>query len=177
MSRTDLALPLRLLRAGCACGMAASILLPWYTLSCVVFAASAAVFGVAGFLARGVGSEFGMAVKLAAATAVVFAASIPLQTTAVHMLMALAGAVLLYFCVTYMITGLERAAGRGPKSDWRPPRVVMLFEYCAGIYALAFLAADAFPSIEALARWVAMASFAVGFVVLLQYLNAYAKEK
>lgn len=176
MSRSDLGLPMQLMRAGCVCGMAASILLPWYTLSCVVFAASAVVLGAAGFLARGVSSEFGMAVRLAAATAVAFGVSIPLQTTGAHMLMTLAGAVLLYFCVTYTVTGLERAAGRGPKSDRRPPRVVMLFEYCAGIYALAFLAADAFPAIEGLAHWVAMASFAVGFALLLQYLNAYAKQ-
>lgn len=176
MSKPDLALPLRLMRVSCVCGMAASILLPWYTLSCALYAAAMAVLGAACLKARGVSGEFGLALKLAAATVAAFVVSIPLQATSGHMLITLAGAVLLYFAVTYAITGLERAAGRGPKSDRKPPRVVMLFEYCAGIYALAFLAADAFPAVESLAQWVAMASFAVGFLLVLQYLNAYAKQ-
>lgn len=176
MSKPDLSVPVRLMQAGCACGVAASVLLPWYTVSCVAYAVAAVVFGAGCLKARTARGEFGLAVRLAAATAVIFALNIPLQDTAAHMLMALAGAVAFYFCVTYAVTGLERAAGRAPSGSRRPPRIVMLFEYCAGIYALAFLAADAFPAVAGLAQWVAMAAFAVGFALVIQYLLAYAKQ-
>ena len=146
--------PRTVLLAGCVCGVIASIAQPWYILSCILYALTAVLFGVGCFLARGLQAEFTTA----------------LHTFGMTLLMALIGGLALYFCVTFATSAMARALGAMPSGETRrPPRVAILFEYCAGIYMLASLGADAFPSLSFLADTISMVSLGVGFVLVAKF--------
>ena len=107
---------------------------------------------------------------MAAVTALVFIAAAALHTFGMTLLMALIGGLALYFCVTFATSAMARALGAMPSGETRrPPRVAILFEYCAGIYMLASLGADAFPSLSFLADTISMVSLGVGFVLVAKF--------
>ena len=86
------------------------------------------------------------------------------------LLMALIGGLALYFCVTFATSAMAEALGAMPSGGTRrPPRVAILFEYCAGIYMLASLGADAFPSLSFLADIISMVSLSFGFVLVARF--------
>lgn len=166
-----LRLPRTVLLAGCVCGIAASIAQPWYLISCGLYALAAALFGVGCFLARGIHTEFTAGWRVAVLTVLVFAAAAALHRFNMTLLMALLGGLALYFCVTFTTSAIAKSLGLMPAGEThRPPRVALLFEYCAGIYMLATLGIDAFPSLGFLADIVSMASLGVGFVLVGKFL-------
>lgn len=162
--------PRTVLLAGCVCGVIASIAQPWYILSCILYALTAVLFGVGCFLARGLQAEFTTGWRVAAVTALVFIAAAALHTFGMTLLMALIGGLALYFCVTFATSAMAEALGAMPSGETRrPPRVAILFEYCAGIYMLASLGADAFPSLSFLADTISMVSLGVGFALVAKF--------
>lgn len=164
--------PRLILLIGCVCGVIASIAQPWYILSCALYAVTAALFGVGCFLARGAHTEFTAGWRTAVLTILVFLAAALLHQFDMTLLMALAGGLALYFCVTFATSALAKSLGAMPSGEThRPPRVALLFEYCAGIYMLATLGADAFPSLGFLADVVSMASLGIGFVLVAKFVT------
>ncbi len=78
-------------------------------------------------------------------------------------------AILFYFIMTYSVSGLAEVfhiRGSGPR---RPPRAAMLFEYAAGVYALARLLTDFLPALNLITDLIAMIAMTVGFVMVLRF--------
>ena len=78
-------------------------------------------------------------------------------------------AILFYFIMTYSVSGLAEVLhirGSGPR---RPPRAAMLFEYAAGVYALARLLTDFLPALNLITDLIAMIAMTVGFVMVLRF--------
>ena len=151
----------------------ASLALPWYPLSCWLFAAALALLGVGAFLARRQDPDLNRGWKFAIAAILAHGACpavVAWQDGALRLLAVLVDVVLLYLSVTLAVTGLVRGGGAGGQ----PPRPVVIFEYTAGAYALLQLAADAFPQFATPATVISMCALCFGFVQMVRYL---IKEK
>ena len=166
-----------LLGIGTGIGAVASLLLPWYAVSCWLFACSAVLFEAASFQARRQDADLNRAWKVAAPMLVFYCVSPALvrwQDGLLALPVVLVQVVLLYLTVTLAVTGLLRAGGR---TGSRPPQAVVMFEYMAGLYALLRLAADAFPQFEQIAMVLSMILLCFGFVQLVLFLVKGEKKK
>ena len=170
MSDPQLNVPRQVMVVGCLLGVAASVTMPWFTISCLLYAVSALALGIGGFLARKVHTSFGIVWKAAIPTVIELLGGLLTQFDLV-LLTTLMTAILFYFLMTYTVNGLAQVFhlrnDSGPK---RPPRAAMLFEYAAGVYALARLLADFLPALNLVADLIAMVAMTVGFVVVLRFI-------
>ena len=94
----------------------ASLALPWYPLSCWLFAAALALLGVGAFLARRQDPDLNRGWKFAIAAILAHGASpavVAWQDGALRLLAVLVDVVLLYLSVTLAVTGLVRGGGAG----------------------------------------------------------------
>ena len=160
----------QILVVGCALGAAASVTMLWFTVSCLLYALAALVLGVGSFLARHAARGFDIAWKAAIPTIVIELLGGLLTQYDLVLLTTLMTAILFYFIMTYSVSGLAEVLhirGSGPR---RPPRAAMLFEYAAGVYALARLLADFLPALNLVADLIAMVAMTVGFVVVLRFI-------
>ncbi|HJD21086.1 MAG TPA: hypothetical protein H9915_04620 [Candidatus Gemmiger faecigallinarum] len=171
MSDPQLNTPRQILVVGCALGVAASVTMPWFTVSCILYALSALAMGVGCFLARKVQTGFNIVWKAAIPTVIIELLGGLLTQYDLTLLTTLMTAILFYFIMTYAVSGLAGAfhirTGSDPR---RPPRAAMLFEYAAGVYALARLISDMLPALNLIADLIAMVAMTVGFVVVLQFI-------
>lgn len=166
-----------LLGIGTGIGVAASLVMPWYTVSCWLFACVAVLFEAASFQARRQDADLNRAWKTAAPMVVFYCVSPALanwQEGELTLILVLVQVVLLYLTVTLAVTGLLRAGGR---TGARPPQALVMFEYMAGFYALLQLAADAFPQFEQIALVLSMILLCFGFVQLVVFLVKGEKTK
>ena len=171
MSEPQLNAPRMILVVGCALGVAASVTMPWFTVSCILYAVSALAMGVGCFLCRGENRNFNIVWKAAIPTIVIELLGGLLTQYNLLLLTTLMTAILFYFIMTYPVSGLAQAF-RLPQSSGprRPPRAAMLFEYAAGVYALARLLSDFLPALNIIADLVAMVAMTVGFVAVLRFI-------
>lgn len=168
--------PIRLLMAACVTGLAGSILLPWGVLNSVLFGVTALLLGLTGFLYRKDGAWLDNSWKSAILGVAAYAAGPFLAGNDLELLLALLGAISLYLTVMFAVGGLVSAIKAAQSSEpSRPPQAAIMFEYCSGVYALAYLAADAFPSVEGFALIVAMVAMGFGFAQLLALLAKLSK--
>lgn len=159
----------QILVVGCALGAAASVTMLWFTVSCLLYALAALVLGVGSFLARHAARGFDIAWKAAIPTIVIELLGGLLTQYDLVLLTTLMTAILFYFIMTYSVSGLAEVfhiRGSGPR---RPPRAAMLFEYAAGVYALARLLTDFLPALNLITDLIAMIAMTVGFVVVLRF--------
>ena len=179
MTDPQLATPRQIMSVGCTLGIAASVTMLWFSISCALFAASAAALGVACFLARSAHPSFGIVWKAAIPTVVIELLGALLPQYDLVLLTTLMTALLFYFIMTYTVNGLAQVfhirSNTGPR---RPPRAAMIFEYAAGVYALARLLSDFLPALNMIADLIAMIAMAVGFSVVLQFIaRLHAKQE
>ncbi len=171
MSDPQLNVPRQVMVVGCLLGVAASVTMPWFTISCLLYAVSALALGIGGFLARKAHTSFGIVWKAAIPTVIIELLGGLLTQFDLVLLTTLMTAILFYFLMTYTVNGLAQVFhlrnDSGPK---RPPRAAMLFEYAAGVYALARLLADFLPALNLVADLIAMVAMTVGFVVVLRFI-------
>ena len=159
----------QILVVGCALGAAASVTLQWFTVSCLLYALAALVLGAGSFLARHAARGFDIAWKAAIPTIVIELLGGLLTQYDLVLLTTLMTAILFYFIMTYSVSGLAEVLhirGSGPR---RPPRAAMLFEYAAGVYALARLLTDFLPALNLITDLIAMIAMTVGFVMVLRF--------
>ena len=159
----------QILVVGCALGAAASVTMLWFTVSCLLYALAALVLGVGSFLARPAARGFDIAWKAAIPTIVIELLGGLLTQYDLVLLTTLMTAILFYFIMTYSVSGLAEVLhirGSGPR---RPPRAAMLFEYAAGVYALARLLTDFLPALNLITDLIAMIAMTVGFVMVLRF--------
>ncbi len=170
MSDPQLLLPRRLLAAGCALGVAASVALPWFPLSCALYALAAAGFGAGAFLARADHENFGIVWKAAIPAVLIELAGALLTQYDLTLLTTLMTAIFFYFLITYSVNALAAVFHLKPGADpRRPPRAAMQFEVAASLFALARLLSDMWPSLHTITDTVAMAAMAIGFALVLQF--------
>ena len=170
MSDPQLTIPRRLLAAGCALGAAASVALPWFPLSCALYALAAAAFGAGAFLARAAHENFGIVWKAAIPAALIELAGALLTQYDLTLLTTLMTAIFFYFLVTYTVSALATVFHVKPGPDpRRPPRAAMQFEVAASLFALARLLSDMWPTLRTFTDTVAMAAMAIGFALVLQF--------
>ena len=159
----------QILVVGCALGAAASVTMLWFTVSCLLYALAALVLGAGSFLARHAARAFDIAWKAAIPTIVIELLGGLLTQYDLVLLTTLMTAILFYFIMTYSVSGLAEVLhirGSGPR---RPPRAAMLFEYAAGVYALARLLTDFLPALNLITDLIAMIAMTVGFVMVLRF--------
>ena len=159
----------QILVVGCALGAAASVTMLWFTVSCLLYALAALVLGVGSFLARHAARGFDIAWKAAIPTIVIELLGGLLTQYDLVLLTTLMTAILFYFIMTYSVSGLAEVfhiRGSGPR---RPPRAAMLFEYAAGVYALARLLTDFLPALNLITDLIAMIAMTVGCVMVLRF--------
>ena len=159
----------QILVVGCALGAAASVTMLWFTVSCLLYALAALVLGAGSFLARHAARGFDIAWKAAIPTIVIELLGGLLTQYDLVLLTTLMTAILFYFIMTYSVSGLAEVLhirGSGPR---RPPRPAMLFEYAAGVYALARLLTDFLPALNLITSLIAMIAMTVGFVMVLRF--------
>ena len=159
----------QILVVGCALGAAASVTMLWFTVSCLLYALAALVLGVGSFLARHAARGFDIAWKAAIPTIVIELLGGLLTQYDLVLLTTLMTAILFYFIMTYSVSGLAEVLhirGSGPR---RPPRAAMLFEYAAGVDALARLLTDFLPALNLITDLIAMIAMTVGFVMVLRF--------
>lgn len=159
----------QILVVGCALGAAASVTMLWFTVSCLLYALAALVLGAGCFLARHAARGFDIAWKAAIPTIVIELLGGLLTQYDLVLLTTLMTAILFYFIMTYSVSGLAEVfhiRGSGPR---RPPRAAMLFEYAAGVYALARLLTDFLPALNLITDLIAMIAMTVGFVIVLRF--------
>ena len=158
----------QILVVGCALGAAASVTMLWFTVSCLLYALAALVLGVGSFLARHAARGFDIAWKAAIPTIVIELLGGLLTQYDLVLLTTLMTAILFYFIMTYSVSGLAEVLhirGSGPR---RPPRAAMLFEYAAGVYALARLLTDFLPALNLITDLIAMMNIGSLSVNLIQ---------
>lgn len=71
MSDPQLNVPRQVMVVGCLLGVAASVTMPWFTISCLLYAVSALALGIGGFLARKAHTSFGIVWKAAIPTVII----------------------------------------------------------------------------------------------------------
>lgn len=168
----------KLYLAACVLGMAASILQPWYLPSCLLFALTALVLGASSFLIRKYHRHLGKAWKTALVCAMVYVLMPVLEPYGFKLFLTLGSVLSLYLCVMFALGGYVKALAGGADEEelFRPPQAAVWFEYCACVYALAYLVADAFPALDFVMTVAAMVSMGFGFAQLLIAFNKLAPD-
>ena len=140
--------------------MAASILQPWYLPSCLLFALTALVLGASSFLIRKYHRHLGKAWKTALVCAVVYVLMPVLEPYGFKLFLRWAACFRCTWCVMFALGGYVKALAGGTDEEefFRPPQAAVWFEYCACVYALAYLVADAFPALDFVMTVAAMVS-------------------
>lgn len=175
MFKDEKTLP-RLLCAGCACCLAASVLWPFLLLSRLLYAAGACVLIAACTLARDQRAEFAAARKHLAAFGILMGLCAFMPSDEVAYLLTLGGAVFSYFAMTLLCAGCKALRDKRPADERQVemPPVVGHFELCAGAVALCQIASISLPGLRSAADLVAMAGYAVGFGLLLRYFSGFS---
>ena len=161
----------RLLTAGAALGLAASIFWPFRLPSRLLYLAGAVLLFTACHRMRARRSEFAAARKYLAAFAVLAGLSAAISTEQIARLLQLGLAAFSYFAVTLLCAGCKAVQDGRPASERQTemPGVVGQFEVCAGVFAVCQAVALGLPGLRSWADLAAMAGFAAGFGLLMNY--------
>ena len=152
----------RLLTAGAALGLAASIFWPFRLPSRLLYLAGAVLLFTACHRMRARRSEFAAARKYLAAFAVLAGLSVAISTEQIARLLQLGLAAFSYFAVTLLCAGCKAVQDGRPASERQTemPGVVGQFEVCAGVFAVCQAVALGLPGLRSWADLAAMAGFA-----------------
>ena len=161
----------RLLAAGAALGLAASIFWPFRLPSRLLYLAGAALLFAACHRMRARRSEFAAARKYLAAFAVLAGLSAAISAEQIARLLQLGLAAFSYFAVTLLCAGCKAVRDGRPAAERQleMPPVVGQFEICAGVFAACQAAALGLPGLRGGADFAAMVSLAAGFGLLTNY--------
>lgn len=160
-----------LLAAGALAGLAASILLPYRLVSCLLLAGAALCWLAACILARVLRPEFGAAIKFTVAAAILFGVTGFVQDNATVLPLLLLGCAALYFIVALVCAGCHGITIHCPPADRLPgsPAISSTFEGCAVAFALCQMLSASVETLSFLAELCSMSALAIGFGLLLRF--------